>query len=93
MINTDDLSIDAVAREVVKGWRLLRSARNDKGKARNDKGKARNDTPSVIARSAVTKQSHAPHGLPRLRLAMTEKAKAGNDVAEDAACWVETATK
>ena len=100
VINTDDLSIDAVAREVVKGWRLLRSARNDKGKARNDKGKARNDkrkarndTPSVIARSAVTKQSHAPHGLPRLRLAMTEKAKADNDVAEDVACWVETATQ
>jgi len=86
VINTDDLSIDDVAKEVVKGWRLLRSARNDKGKARND-------TPSVIARSAVTKQSHAPHGLPRLRLAMTEKAKAGNDVAEDAACWVETATQ
>jgi len=86
VINTDDLSIGDVAKEVVKGWRLLRSARNDKGKRRND-------TPPVIARSAATKQSHAPPGLPRLRLAMTEKAKAGNDVAEDAACWVETATQ
>jgi len=86
VINTDDLSIGDVAKEVVKGWRLLRFARNDKGKARND-------TPPVIARSAATKQSHAPPGLPRLRLAMTEKAKAGNDVAEDVACWVETATQ
>jgi len=86
VINTDDLSIDDVAKEVVKGWRLLRFARNDKEKARND-------TPPVIARSAATKQSHAPPGLPRLRLAMTEKAKAGNDVAEDVACWVETATQ
>jgi len=86
VINTDDLSIDDVAKEVVKGWRLLRDARNDKGRARND-------TPPVIARSAATKQSHAPPGLPRLRLAMTEKAKAGNDVAEDVACWVETATQ
>jgi len=42
VINTDDLSIDDVAKEVVKGWRLLRSARNDKGKRRNDKGKAGN---------------------------------------------------
>jgi len=86
VINTDDLSIGDVAKEVVKGWRLLRFARNDKGKARND-------TPPVIARSAATKQSHAPPGLPRLRLAMTDKAKAGNDVAEDVACWVETATQ
>jgi len=86
VINTDDLSIGEVAKEVVKGWRLLRFGRNDKGKSRND-------TPPVIARSAATKQSHAPPGLPRLRLAMTEKAKAGNDVAEDVACWVETATQ
>jgi len=86
VINTDDLSIGDVAKEVVKGWRLLRFARNDKEKARND-------TPPVIARSAATKQSHAPPGLPRLRLAMTDKAKAGNDVAEDVACWVETATQ
>ncbi len=42
VINTDDLSIDDVAKEVVKGWRLLRSARNDKGKKRNDRGKAGN---------------------------------------------------
>jgi len=33
VINTDDLSISEVAGEVIKGWRLLRSARNDKGKA------------------------------------------------------------
>lgn len=50
VINTDDLSISDVAGEVVKGWRLLRSARND-------------------------------------------KAKAGNNVTEDVACWVETATQ
>jgi len=42
VINTDDLGIDDVAKEVVKGWRLLRSARNDKGKARNDIGAAGN---------------------------------------------------
>jgi len=42
VINTDDLSIDDVAKEVVKGWRLLRFARNDKGKRRNDKGKTGN---------------------------------------------------
>jgi len=50
VINTDDLSIGDVAKEVVKGWRLVRSARNDRGAA-------------------------------------------GNDVAEDVACWVETATQ
>ncbi|MBA7507094.1 3-dehydroquinate synthase [subsurface metagenome] len=38
VINTDDLSIAEVAKEVVKGWRLLRSARNDRGKSRNDRG-------------------------------------------------------
>jgi 3-dehydroquinate synthase len=42
VINTDDLSISEVAGEVIRGWGLLRSARNDKGKRRNDKGKARN---------------------------------------------------
>jgi len=71
VINTDDLSIDDVAKEVVKGWRLLRSARNDKGKRRNDKGAAGNSR---------GKTGH-------------EKAKAGTDVAEDVACWVETATQ
>jgi 3-dehydroquinate synthase len=40
VVNTDDLSINEVANEVVKAWRLLRYARNDKGKARNDKGEA-----------------------------------------------------
>ena len=78
VINTDDLSIDAVAKEVVKGWRLLRSARNDKGKSRNDKGKARNDKEKAGNSRGKT---------------VREKAKAGNDVAEDVACWVETATQ
>jgi len=78
VINTDDLSIADVAKEVVKGWRLLRSARNDKGKSRNDKGKARNDRGKAGNSRGKTGR---------------EKAKAGNDVAEDAACWVETATQ
>jgi len=78
VINTDDLSIDDVAKEVVKGWRLLRSARNDKGKSRNDKGKARSDR--GVAGNSRGKT-------------VREKAKAGNDVAEDAVCWVETATQ
>jgi len=64
VINTDDLSISEVAGEVIRGWGLLRSARNDKGKARNSRGKTGR-----------------------------EKTKAGNDVAEDVACWVETATQ
>lgn len=64
VINTDDLSIDDVAEEVVKGWRLLRSARNDKGKTGNSRGKTGR-----------------------------EKTKAANDVAEDVACRVETATQ
>ena len=50
---------------------MLRSARNDKGKARNDRGKAGNSRGKTVR----------------------EKAKAGNDVAEDVACWVETATQ
>ena len=78
VINTDDLSIDAVAKEVVKSWRLLRSVRNDKGKSRNDKGKARNDRGKAGNSRGKT---------------VREKAKAGNDVAEDVACWVETATQ
>jgi shikimate kinase/3-dehydroquinate synthase len=64
VINTDDLSIDDVAEEVVKGWRLLRAARNDKGAAGNSREKTDR-----------------------------EKAKAGNDVADDVACWVKTATQ
>ena len=64
VINTDDLSISEVAGEVVKGGRLLRSARNDRGKAGNSRGKTG-----------------------------CEKARAGNDVVEDVACWVETATR
>jgi len=84
VINTDDLSIGDVAKEVVKGWRLLCGAsperdssvaslpQNDgKRRARNDKGAAGN--------------SRGKTGR--------EKAKAGNDVAEDVACWVETATQ
>jgi len=39
VINTDNLSIADVAGEVVKGWRLLRDARNDRGAAGNSRGK------------------------------------------------------
>ncbi len=39
VINTNDLSISKVADEVIKGWRLLRSARNDRGAAGNSRGK------------------------------------------------------
>jgi shikimate kinase/3-dehydroquinate synthase len=49
VINTDDLSINEVAGEVIKGWRLLRSARNDKGKARNSGGRTRNDVDKDVA--------------------------------------------
>ena len=45
VVNTDGLTVEEVAGEVVKSWRLLhRSApRNDKKGARNDKKGARND--------------------------------------------------
>jgi len=49
VINTDDLCISEVAGEVIKGWRLLRSARNDKGKARNSGGRTRNDVDKDVA--------------------------------------------
>jgi len=49
VINTDDLSIADVAGEVIKGWRLLRSARNDKGEARNSRGRTRNDVDKDVA--------------------------------------------
>jgi shikimate kinase/3-dehydroquinate synthase len=49
VINTDGLSISAAAGGVVKGWRLLRSARNDKGKARNSGGRTRNDVDKDVA--------------------------------------------
>ena len=43
VVNTDDLTIDEVAGEVVKSWRLLRRSapRNDRKGARNDRKRAR----------------------------------------------------
>jgi shikimate kinase/3-dehydroquinate synthase len=85
VVNTDDLGIDDVAKEVVKGWRLLRSTRNDKGKTRNAKGKGRNDK-----RKVRNDRGAAGNGRGKIS---REKAKSGNDIAENAACWVETATQ
>ena len=42
-IHTDNLSVGEVAEEVIRAWRLLRFARNDKSGARNDKERAHND--------------------------------------------------
>jgi shikimate kinase/3-dehydroquinate synthase len=85
VINTDDLSIDDVAKEVIKSWRLLRSTRNDKGKTRNAKGKGRNDK-----RKVRNDRGAAGNGRGKIS---REKAKSGNDIAENAACWVETAAQ
>jgi 3-dehydroquinate synthase len=63
VINTDDLSISEVAREVIRGWGLLRGVYPERD--------------SSVA------------SLPQ----NDKKRRTRNDVVEDVACWVETATR
>jgi len=78
-VHTDNLNISQVAEEVIRAWRLLRSASDD--------------TPIVIARHEMPKQSQeylAP-GLPRSARNDIKKAARNDD--KDIACLVETATQ
>ena len=97
VINTDDLSIDDVADEVVKAWRLLRGVYPERHEilrfAQNDrKRRARNNREGAGNSSGKTRgeKGEARNSGGKTR---GEEAKDGNDGDEDVACWVETATQ
>jgi shikimate kinase/3-dehydroquinate synthase len=79
-IHTDRLSVDQVAQELIRAWRLLSSAGDD--------------TPIVIARHGMPKQSqeYSAPGLPRCARNDTRKT-ARRDSDKDTACMAETETQ